>query len=226
MCHTVPRSTRSYWCRSQLPMPRISCHGRPGHNNSASSPQTNGRFTQPLQVPLNRVDCLDVFPEGFEIHTRDMAFNTLDRLQDVAQGKAEPIEVLRAVRPIIVEGDIRNDAEELGSGAQSALAVAIAKAYADIVRQPMILAVEEPELYLHPHGCRHFYKLLRHLSEADNLQVIYTTHERSFVNAGDFADIHIVRKPHPRPRSRRETILLRKGTIGSGCAFRADSTRS
>ncbi|WP_372429090.1 hypothetical protein [Archaeoglobus fulgidus] len=35
-----------------------------------------------------------------------------------------------------------------------------------------MLAIEEPELYLHPHG-RHFYKILKELSQKD-VQVIYT----------------------------------------------------
>jgi energy-coupling factor transporter ATP-binding protein EcfA2 len=105
----------------------------------------------------------------------------------------DPIEVLKGVRPYIHDGPMISDAEEVGAGVQSALAVGIAKAYAEIVRQPLILAIEEPELYLHPHGCRNFYKLLMELSE-QGLQIIYTTHERSFVNAGEYDALHIVRK--------------------------------
>jgi predicted ATP-dependent endonuclease of OLD family len=104
-----------------------------------------------------------------------------------------PIEVLKNVRPNVLDGAMCLDPEEVGAGAQGAIALAVAKAYADIVRSPVVLAIEEPELYLHPHGCRHFYRLLQEFSNA-GLQVIYTTHERSFVNAGDFDSIHIVRK--------------------------------
>src|SRR5260370_38772195 len=85
------------------------------------------------------------------------------------------------------------DPEECGAGVQSAIALAVAKAYADIVKNPVVLALEEPELYLHPHGCRHFYRLLHEFAGAV-LQIIYTTHERSFVNVGDFDSVHIVRK--------------------------------
>jgi energy-coupling factor transporter ATP-binding protein EcfA2 len=105
----------------------------------------------------------------------------------------DPIEVLKGVRPYIHDGQMISDAEEVGAGVQSALAVGIAKAYAEIVRQPLILAIEEPELYLHPHGCRNFYRLLTELSQ-QGLQIIYTTHERSFVNAGEYDAIHIIRK--------------------------------
>jgi predicted ATP-dependent endonuclease of OLD family len=103
------------------------------------------------------------------------------------------IEVLKNVRPSVIEAGMAIDPEEAGAGVQSAIALAVAKAYADIVRNPVVLAMEEPELYLHPHGCRHFYRLLQEFSNA-GLQIIYSTHERSFVNVGDFDSVHIVRK--------------------------------
>jgi putative ATP-dependent endonuclease of OLD family len=103
------------------------------------------------------------------------------------------IQVLKNIRPSIVDTGMNIDPEECGAGVQSAIALAIAKAYADIFKNPVLLALEEPELYLHPHGCRHFYKLLREFAD-NGLQVIYTTHERSFVNVGDFDSVHIVRK--------------------------------
>jgi predicted ATP-dependent endonuclease of OLD family len=105
----------------------------------------------------------------------------------------DPIEVLKNVRPRVIEPGLTVDPEECGAGVQGAIAVAVAKAYADIVRNPVVLAMEEPELFLHPHGCRHFYRLLQEFANA-GLQIIYTTHERSFVNVGDFDSIHIVRK--------------------------------
>lgn len=105
----------------------------------------------------------------------------------------DPMEVFKNLRPYFKEGDIEYDAEDMGAGTQSALAIAIARAYADIVRKPVIIAIEEPELYLHPHGCRHFYKLLKNLAN-DGLQVIYTTHERSFIDISNFESIHIVKK--------------------------------
>jgi predicted ATP-dependent endonuclease of OLD family len=104
-----------------------------------------------------------------------------------------PIEVLKNVRPSVIEEGMNIDPEVAGAGVQSAIALAVAKAYADIVRNPVVLAIEEPELYLHPHGCRHFYRLLHEFAQ-DGLQVVYTTHERAFVNVGDFDSVHIVRK--------------------------------
>ena len=106
----------------------------------------------------------------------------------------DPIFVLKDVRPRVTsltgfEVDIENE----GAGVQSAVAIAIARTYAEIVQKPLILAIEEPELYLHPHGCRHFYKILKELSRK-GVQVIYTTHERSFVNVADLESILLVKK--------------------------------
>ncbi|MDI6602547.1 MAG: AAA family ATPase [Patescibacteria group bacterium] len=107
----------------------------------------------------------------------------------------DPIETIKNLRPYFQEAQTSQefDAEDMGTGTQSALAVAIARAYAKIIRQSLGMAIEEPELYLHPHGCRHFYKLLKKLSE-NGIQIIYTTHERSFVDLANFQSIHLIRK--------------------------------
>jgi len=105
-----------------------------------------------------------------------------------------PTMVLKDVRPRITSPTgFEVDVENEGAGIQSAVAIAIARTYAQIVQQPLILAIEEPELYLHPHGCRHFYKILKELSQ-NGVQVIYTTHERSFVNIADLDSIILVKK--------------------------------
>jgi predicted ATP-dependent endonuclease of OLD family len=63
------------------------------------------------------------------------------------------------------------------------------------------MAIEEPELYLHPHGCRHFYKLLCELSR-NGVQIVYTTHERSLVNVIDYQNVHLVRKRNGKTYAR------------------------
>lgn len=107
----------------------------------------------------------------------------------------DPIETIKNLRPYLREAPSSQefDAEDMGAGTQSALAVAIARAYAEIIKHPLVMAIEEPELYLHPHGCRHFYKLLNSLSR-NGVQIIYTTHERSFVDISNFQSIHLIRK--------------------------------
>lgn len=147
----------------------------------------------------------------------------------------DPIETIKNLRPYLREDTASQefDAEDMGAGTQSALAVAIARAYAEIVRQPLIIAIEEPELYLHPHGCRHFYRLLKELSDS-GVQIIYTTHERSFVDISDFESVHIVRKESGETKvysgiggnvsSRDEFRLASKFDVGMNEVFFANHT--
>ncbi len=49
----------------------------------------------------------------------------------------DPLEVLKGVRPYVADSRFAFDPEDVGAGVQSAIAVAIAKAYAEIVRAPL-----------------------------------------------------------------------------------------
>ncbi len=68
----------------------------------------------------------------------------------------------------------------------------------------LILAIEEPELYLHPSRCRYLYNLLLQLSEKPGIglgtsnQIIYTSHSPYFIDLHHFDQIRMVRKmPSP-----------------------------
>lgn len=56
-----------------------------------------------------------------------------------------------------------------------------------------ILAIDEPELYMHPTYKRALYASFIDLSKR-GCQVFYTTHDPAFVSVARFDDIHIVRK--------------------------------
>lgn len=56
----------------------------------------------------------------------------------------------------------------------------------------IILAVEEPELYIHPQLCKLFSDVLREFSDTD--QVIFITHSPLFVDASESESIAVVRK--------------------------------
>lgn len=111
----------------------------------------------------------------------------------------DPIDTIKNLRPYFIKEDKEFDAEDIGAGTQSALAIAIAKAYAEFVKKPFVLAIEEPELFLHPHGCRLFYKLLQELT-VQKMQIIYTTHERSFIDIANYDGIHLVRNEGGRTK--------------------------
>jgi len=110
-------------------------------------------------------------------------------------GLTDPLEHYKTLRPYLKNTDMgpKFDPEEMGMGTQSALVIALAEVYRQIVRESAIMLIDEPELYLHPHACRHFYSILKELS-ASGVQVIYTTHSPAFLDIADYQSIYLVRK--------------------------------
>jgi hypothetical protein len=68
-------------------------------------------------------------------------------------------------------------------------------------RRPIILGIEEPELYIHPQSQRLIYNVLKEFAgvrsdpPVGSDQVLYTTHAPAFVDIGAYERIGIVRKP-------------------------------
>lgn len=85
------------------------------------------------------------------------------------------------------------DAERMGSGVQSAVVVSLLQTYRELKRSDAVLLFEEPELFLHPHGRRHLYRLLQELS-GSGTQVIYTTHSEEFVDLERMDAVRLVSK--------------------------------
>ena len=110
-------------------------------------------------------------------------------------GLTDPVEYYKNLRPYLknIKGGPEFDPEEMGMGTQSALVVALVDVYRQIVRESAILLIQEPELYLHPHACRHFYSLLKELSKS-GVQVIFTTHSPAFLDIADYQSIYLVHK--------------------------------
>lgn len=60
------------------------------------------------------------------------------------------------------------------------------------LNNPIILAIEEPELYIHPQLGKLFYDVL--VSFANTDQVIYTTHSPRFIDVFNYESIAVVKK--------------------------------
>lgn len=85
------------------------------------------------------------------------------------------------------------DSERMGSGVQSALVMSLLQAYRELRKENALLLFEEPELYLHPHGRRHLFRLLRELA-ASGVQTMYTTHSQDFLDLESLESIRVVTK--------------------------------
>jgi putative ATP-dependent endonuclease of OLD family len=90
------------------------------------------------------------------------------------------------------------DLEELGEGSRNTVLIALLRSYAMNFRNTPegvsgILALEEPEIFLHPQARRHLYKVLRSIAAA-GVQVVISTHSASFIDTEHFDSIGQVSK--------------------------------
>jgi putative ATP-dependent endonuclease of the OLD family len=122
---------------------------------------------------------------------------TVDEV-DVEFSLHDPWNFYRTLQLVVHEAGMTFRAEEMGMGLQSSLTIALLRAYAKIARQDRaIIAIEEPELFLHPLAQRQFYSLMRELVYPDGatpLQILYTTHSGQLIDLEHFDEICLIRK--------------------------------
>jgi putative ATP-dependent endonuclease of the OLD family len=105
----------------------------------------------------------------------------------------DPLNAYKSLTMVISEGGQEFEADEIGAGYQSSIVVAIFRAYQELNRQGAIIAIEEPEVFLHPHRQRYFHKVLNEIANGGS-QVFYTTHSAQFVDVVAPENICIVRR--------------------------------
>lgn len=116
----------------------------------------------------------------------------------------DPWHFYRTLQIIVKEAIKRGEdkmsfqASKMGMGLQSSLTIALLRAYAKIKKSnKAVIAIEEPEVFLHPQAQRHFYNLLREIaypSLDEGIQVIYCTHSPLFVEVEYFDEVCLIRK--------------------------------
>ena len=85
------------------------------------------------------------------------------------------------------------DLLELGEGSRNTVLLALLRSYAKNFRSEAttpigLLALEEPEIFLHPQARRHLFKILRDIADS-GIQVVISTHSSSFVDTEYFDSI-------------------------------------
>ncbi|MGE5487016.1 MAG: ATP-dependent nuclease [bacterium] len=129
-----------------------------------------------------------------EKHALDML--GLDSAKDQVRLGFDPFDpenVFRALQLYVREGSLETAAEDVGAGLQSAIVIAIFRTYQELQREGAIFAIEEPEVFLHPHRARFFVATLRSLVASGN-QVFLSTHSPLFVPMDRYQDIAVIRK--------------------------------
>ena len=98
---------------------------------------------------------------------------------------------------IYIDDGFISQLQDKGSGIQSAIIIGLFHFYAREIAHTgsSLLAIEEPELYLHPHGRRIISDRIDDFLEGNKNQVIITTHASEFLNsAQENLNIIVVKK--------------------------------
>lgn len=107
---------------------------------------------------------------------------------------------------------VKTLADKKGHGLQRAVIFALVRAWAKTLRaanepqassprrasNSVFFAVEEPELFLHPHAQRQLFGSLAEISALPDHQVFLSTHSTNFVDLEHYKRIAIVTKPTPQ----------------------------
>jgi len=110
------------------------------------------------------------------------------------------IDLFKDIR-VTLDDSIATSIDSKGHGLQRALIFAYIRAYAKIINshpditgrfKNFILAVEEPELFLHPNGQRKMREVLDNVALTD--QIVLCTHSSFFVDMFDYKTMAIVSK--------------------------------
>ncbi|MBO9347232.1 MAG: ATP-dependent endonuclease [Chloroflexus sp.] len=114
---------------------------------------------------------------------------------------------------------VNTSADRKGHGLQRAMMFALLRLWAKVIRSDrqmdteaqvtprkqsdsVIFAMEEPELFLHPHAQRKLSASLREIAETAEHQVFVCTHSTHFVNVERYKEIAIITKENPQEGSR------------------------
>ncbi len=112
---------------------------------------------------------------------------------------------------VLVNDGVKTTADRKGHGLQRAMMFALLRAWAKTLQEvkgsgnqgrptarkqsdSMYFAMEEPELFLHPHAQRRLATTLREIAEGPNHQVFICTHSTHFVDLEHYKEVAIITK--------------------------------
>jgi len=96
--------------------------------------------------------------------------------------EGKPSELLRNLEVFITEHGRKINIQNTGTGTQSAVIIGIFElALKNKPSRSRVFCVEEPEVFIHPHGIRYLGELLRKITEDKKTQVIASTHSPALV---------------------------------------------
>lgn len=166
--------------QNQLRLTKWTWYGKLMHHLTTKNPKTVD-----LINALDEIKCIgdDIFreiKENVENSSLSVAFpGTRLRFQFSVDSKDEIYKHCQ----IYLDDGFTSLLTDKGSGIQSATIIGLFNYYTQYVNTvtSALLCIEEPELYLHPHGCRVISDHLDDFLNDDKNQVILTTHSVEFI---------------------------------------------
>jgi putative ATP-dependent endonuclease of the OLD family len=104
-----------------------------------------------------------------------------------------PAQFYRSLCPVLIENGEPKNPAEVGSGMRNLIVMALFRAYAKTFRGDALIAIEEPEIYLHPHAQRSLAVLFRELAD-NGAQIFYSTHSAAFLSVEHFDEVAVVER--------------------------------
>lgn len=96
--------------------------------------------------------------------------------------EGNPTELLRNLEIFITEKGRKSNIQNMGTGTQSAIIIGIFElALKNRSSKSRLFCIEEPEVFIHPHGIRYLGDLLRKISADGKTQVIVSSHAPALV---------------------------------------------
>jgi putative ATP-dependent endonuclease of OLD family len=105
----------------------------------------------------------------------------------------DPLNFYRSLYPVLFEDGAAKNPADAGSGMRNLVVMALFRAYAKAFKGDALFAIEEPEIYLHPHAQRSLAVLYRELAE-QGAQLFYSTHSASFLAIEHFDQVAVVER--------------------------------
>jgi len=121
-----------------------------------------------------------------------MGFGTQPSEASLHMALHHPVDPFRNIRLLVDEMGNHTVAERAGAGLQSAIIIATLMAYGEIKKEGAILAIDGPELFLHPQKIKVFRDRLLALSSGH--QVLLATHCPAFIDITRPHQIWLVRR--------------------------------
>ncbi|MGC7846856.1 ATP-dependent nuclease [Desulforudis sp. 1088] len=124
------------------------------------------------------------------------------------------LEVLLSTPRLYVDDGFRSAVENKGHGLQRAVIFTILRRYAEYMtssadgkKRNLILAVEEPELYMHPQAQRTIRRVFRKIAEGGD-QVLFSTHSSLLVDVAYFDEIIRMESRFEKDNGKRTTVSM------------------